>query len=167
LIEIDTAHRQLILGLILSSKPKTILELGYGTGLTNQVIHEGIRLNQLGTVTVVDNFYDGIVFDTPGLVISSEEDFVHTTQDKFDFIVSDADHFNSHKWVDKTISLLTPNGIAVFHDVTCPMFPNLRSSMDAYPTGILFNISSIPGEQCERGLYIICNALIRSTIHAR
>ena len=166
MIEIDLAHRMLILGLILSAKPNSILELGYGTGVTNNIIREGMRRNQVGTLTVIDNFYDGNVFDTPGLIITSEEEFVHNATDKFDFIVSDADHFNSHKWIDKVIALLTPKGIAVFHDVTCPLFPNLRIIIDTYPTGILFNTSSTTNEECERGLFVICNALIIPTKHA-
>jgi len=160
LIEIDLAHRCLILGLILASKPVNLLELGYGTGRTNDAMREGIRMNQVGTLTVVDNFYDGHVFDTPGLVVSSEEDFINTTQSKFDFIVSDADHFNSHKWAEKTVSLLTPQGIAVFHDVTCPAFPNLRALLDIFPSGVLFNTSSTPTEECERGLFVVFNALV-------
>lgn len=139
----------------MSLKPKTILELGYGTGLTNGILRKGIRFNQLGELTVVDNFYDGVVFQTPGLIIDSEEHFVHTTEQRFDFIVSDADHHNSHKWATKTFSLLNPNGIVVFHDVTCSLFSNLRSILTALPNGILFNQSSIPGEECDRGLYVV------------
>lgn len=138
----------------MAHKPKSILELGYGHGITNAAIRESIAFNGVGHLTVVDNFYDGVWFTTPGLIVDSEEHFVGTTPSTFDFIVSDADHHNSHRWCHRTAALLSPGGIAVFHDITNPDFPNLRRIMDELPGGLLFNRSSRDDEKCYRGLYV-------------
>jgi predicted O-methyltransferase YrrM len=153
----DLAHRCLVQGLIRAHKPNKILELGYGEGVTNSAIREAIEANQFGELTVVDNFFDGKIFETPGLIVDSEEHFVHNTVEKYDMIISDADHNNSHKWNHITMGLLNSPGIAIFHDVTCSMFPNLRNILSEFPQGILFNKNSLPSEKCDRGLYVVFN----------
>jgi predicted O-methyltransferase YrrM len=165
-IEIDYSHRQLILGLVVASKPKKLLELGYGTGLTTKTLILGMIDNQCGELTVVDNFFDWGGHAPPHLntkgftlIVSSEENFINSCNESYDFIVSDADHFNSHKWLDKVLNLLTPNGIIVFHDTTNDMFPNLKYNL---VNSVTFNTSSKQEEQCERGLTVYFKSLNKS-----
>jgi len=158
MIELDMCHRELIYGLIRAYKPKNILELGYGTGLTTRTILSAIAQNQLGKLTVIDNFLD-FEYNNPGiiehgfkLVESSEELYVKTNKSKYDFIVADADHYGTNKWLNELLGLAT--GIVVFHDITNPSFPNLYSIVEQLPSAALFNQSTTKEEQCYRGLLV-------------
>jgi predicted O-methyltransferase YrrM len=161
MIEIDESHRSLILGLVRSSKPLLLLELGYGSGLTTKVLKYGMSKNEKGSLIVVDNFYDWDFkqpehFLIDGFQFYQEDErlFLENCPYKFDFIVCDADHNNTHNHIHLIKKLINPNGFVVFHDVTNPMFPNLKSIMEQLPNGFLLNSSSVEGEQCERGLYV-------------
>ena len=58
-VKIDTAHAELIYGLIVSSKPKKILELGLGGGKSADAIIKGINYNQNNSeFSIVDNWLD-------------------------------------------------------------------------------------------------------------
>ncbi len=169
MINIDLCHIQLIKGLIRASKPSTVLEIGFGTGLTTSAILDSLDKNKKGSLVLVDNFSDwggtSPAHYEPlkkqwdahpgrlGFLRSSEESFIKNCDCTFDFIISDADHCNTHKWKEETYALLNPGGILVYHDVSNPDYPNLRSIMEI--PGKLFNTSSLPGEECERGLYVI------------
>jgi len=55
---IDVPHGMLILGALISSKPKNILEIGIGTGFITNLLLDGISYNEIGDLTSVDNFHD-------------------------------------------------------------------------------------------------------------
>lgn len=75
--------------------------------------------------------------------------------------MSDADHFNCHKWIELTHSKLNNDGILVYHDITNPSFPNLMSIKMYYDTvphqfsSMLFSKNSKQGERCDRGLLVL------------
>ena len=55
---IDVPHGMLILGALLSAKPKNVLEIGIGTGFITNLLLDGISYNQIGELTSIDNFHD-------------------------------------------------------------------------------------------------------------
>lgn len=161
MIEIDKCHRDFIYGLVRALKPEQILELGFGTGLTTASIAKAVRENEVGSITVVDNFLDWqgerpSHMDEKGytLIVDSESNFVCNAQQKYDLIVADADHNGTHKITKEIVGLLNPRGVAIFHDVTCHLFPNLKKIIDDLPSAILFDKNSVEGEECHRGLLV-------------
>jgi predicted O-methyltransferase YrrM len=177
-VKIDWAHAGLIEGLVLSSKPKKILELGVGGGRSLESILTGIEYNgQPYEYTLVDNWGDwgGVmppeVTELYGekvhnIITSNEKDFVFSCKEKFDFIMSDADHNRADQWFEYVYdNLLNDNGILIYHDVNMDdhwhggNFFNLRNIYESVKTKKishrLFNVSSLPEEQCERGLLVI------------
>ena len=48
---IDSAHGMLILGCLMSSKSKNILEIGIGTGFITNMLLNAIEYNQIGHLT--------------------------------------------------------------------------------------------------------------------
>lgn len=166
-VAIDANHINLIASLVVCSKPKSILELGIGSGSTTSALMEAIAYNRNDAkLTCVDNFndWDGFppsgVFDIPvELIVKSERDFIAGCTEKYSFIVSDADHDRSHEWAVKTLALLDDGGIAVFHDVCNPSYSNLASIVGivewAKLPHIVFNQSSRDDERCDRGLLVV------------
>ena len=168
IVAIDECHIDLIYGFAVALKPNNILELGYGSGRTTNALIRACDKNNLGKITLVDSWYDwhGSKPDLNGiennsrieLIVSTEENFVRNCNNKFDLIVSDADHTSSHQWWQQTIDLLNEGGIALFHDVTNNDFPNLKNiilqSEVKYKTKV-FNKSSSSHERCERGLLVL------------
>lgn len=172
MIAIDEAHCKLIYGLVVSQKPRSILELGFGEGASSAHISEAIAFNNIPfNYTIVDNWLDWggtMPANLPHLLgakieESDEEVFVErsiVSGRKWDFILSDADHHKSDKWFWKVYTqLLNEHGIFVLHDITNPGFPNLESILHmirAYNyRHNLFNTSSRSDEECERGLLVI------------
>jgi predicted O-methyltransferase YrrM len=96
------------------------------------------------------------------IVTSAEKDFVFSTQEKYDFIMSDGDHDNTDKWFEHVYdNLLLDNGILVYHDVNMfeNSFVNLRQIYERTKarnlSHHLFNKNSLKNERCQRGLLII------------
>lgn len=172
LVAIDQCHGYLTSALIASRKPQNILELGFGSGASCREILNALNFNGLHfNFTVVDNWMDfnGIppdelkkeIYSNVKFISSPEKDYVFSCKEKFDFIFSDADHFNTQNWFDYVYNeLLNPEGILIYHDVTnSQQFPNL---MRIYSDSIrknyhhmLFNYTSRSDERCERGLLVI------------
>lgn len=170
--KIDRSHADLIYGLIVSRKPKTILELGFGTGYSANKILEGIAYNQNNPrYVVVDNWLDFNYQKPPHatamegymeLITSDEGEFVKSCEDEFDFILSDADHQHTDQWFDLVYEkLLGRNGILIYHDVDTiwQTYPNLLTILDRCKSRklshFLFNYDSLLSERCERGLLVI------------
>lgn len=172
-VKIDQAHADLLRGLIVAQKPKTILELGLGGGQGTDAMLSGLNYNQQAfEYTLVDNWFDfghqqpAAVGEKYGhcinIVTSDEQDFVFACEQKFDFIMSDADHFNTEKWFEYVYeNLVNDQGILCYHDVNLVEneFVNLREIYHrcqqynlAYK---LFNKNSLPTERCQRGLLVI------------
>lgn len=167
-VMMDDCHIDLIRSLVLSSKPATILEIGIGTGAVTATLLKAIKTNGIGSLTCVDNFVDWN-FNTPKgfeqlegaveFIQSTEEAFIDTCDRKFDFIISDADHNNTGRWFNSTLSLLNDGGILIYHDATSPHYPSvshcLRLAGEQNLDHMVFNKSSQPWERCERGLLVI------------
>jgi len=175
-VEMDMAHYELIKATAMALKPSNILELGIGSGKVTSALIDAIRFNQPKEckLTVVDNWHDwnGIQPKISGIeqyssyvtiVTASEEAFIKNAKNehdkKYDIIVSDADHLNSHNWWSDTLSLLTDTGVAFFHDVKNPDYPKLCFiEYDADNHGWhtkVFNKSSRFTERCTRGLLMV------------
>jgi nucleoside-diphosphate-sugar epimerase/predicted O-methyltransferase YrrM len=173
-VKIDQAHVELIKGLVIGNKPRTILEFGLGGGAATDAILEGLEFNhQTFQYVLVDNWNDwyGIrpkevdekYGDLINIVDSSEKNFVFSTSQKFDFIMSDGDHYQSDQWFEYVYAeLLNPGGILIYHDINLfdkDSFPNLvnlyhRIKALELPHH-LFNRNSREDERCQRGLLVI------------
>ncbi len=108
---IDLPHAALLAGIIASCKPDTVAEIGIGSGYCTRIILQCLGYNQKGALTCVDNFLDSsmgmcgslsyedacLLVGADRVVRSSDRQFVLSDQ-KFDIIVSDADHQHSHEW---------------------------------------------------------------------
>ena len=172
-VKIDKAHSDLIYGLVVAAKPRSILEFGLGGGESTDSILRAVEFNQNSpTYTLVDNWVDfgGKIpvvvlkryLNRVNLITAEEKDFVFSTAEKYDFIFSDADHNHTHEWFDHVYdNLLEPDGTLIYHDVDFfeTELPNLRQiyfrSAERKLTFHLFNKSSRPEERCSRGLLVI------------
>ena len=173
-VKIDLAHANLLTGLVMSSKPKTILEIGIGGGKSTDAILSGLNYNQQSAVyTLIDNWCDwggrrpeGVT-EKYGHLINiidiDERDFVFKTNQSWDFIMSDGDHYNSDKWFDYVYDrLLNPGGILVYHDVNLVDTMCFKNLINIYErcqklkiSHNLFNKNSLSDERCQRGLLVI------------
>ncbi len=172
-VMMDQNHLDLIKSLVICNKPKKSLEIGIGSGAATSKIIEGYEYNKINLdLTCIDNFCDwnGIspieldyVKQTKNIkfIKSNEHDFIVSNIEKYDFILSDADHNNTDKWVDKTLDMLNDNGILIYHDVTNKDYKNLYSIVEYVKANniqhMVFNSNSLPEERCERGLLVIKN----------
>jgi predicted O-methyltransferase YrrM len=172
-VAMDLAHNFFIVGSVLASKPKSILELGMGSGYLTSSLVRALEYNRVGTLTTVDSWFDtnGVEpsvakdFRKSGVnvVCSTEEEFVkQAATDGYDFLISDADHVRSFEWLDQHIRLTKPDGIMFFHDTNDPeMFAGLATIECQVKERNLpyfhFNQSSRPGERCNRGLLFVIN----------
>ncbi len=171
LVMIDVNHADFVRALVACTKPQRILELGFGAGEATRSILAGCRYNERAfEYTIVDNWCDfgGIQpeitktdeFSKIKFVTSDEFEFVKESHGMFDFIFSDADHYNTQNWFEHVYtSLLCRNGVLIYLDVTNPQFPNLlRIYMDTVKMNydhVLLNVSSRRDERCWRGMLVI------------
>ncbi len=166
-VMMDQNHISLIASLVLCSKPSSILELGIGSGAVTKAVLDAVAYNQHpATMTCVDNFMDWGGVEPPGirslpvdLVISSERDFIESCHLRYDMIISDADHDHADEWIDKTLALLEPGGIIIYHDITNPSYSNLAKIPDRIRelgwSHVVFNKSTRDDERCQRGLLVV------------
>jgi predicted O-methyltransferase YrrM len=172
-VKIDKAHSDLIYGLVVASKPSSIIEFGLGGGESTDSILRGVEFNQNSpTYSLVDNWLDfggkvpaAVLKRYQGrvnLITAAEKDFVFSTTEKYDFILSDADHHHTQDWFDHVYdNLLVPNGVLIYHDIDFfeSEFPNLRQiyfrAVERKLAFHLFNKNSRPEERCQRGLVVI------------
>lgn len=185
-VAVDTCHLDLVRALVKSHKPSSILELGVGSGRTTIALCAGIKYNessetiggyQTPKITLVDNwndwghkrpdFIDQLKLKV-NLVESDEKAFIFSTRETYDFIFSDADHWNTDKWFDYVYDrLLNVNGILIYHDVSVqnPLpdndlrFPNLENILIQCKRRnikyMYFDKCSLKSERCFRGLLVI------------
>jgi predicted O-methyltransferase YrrM len=169
LTTIDTAHTYMIFSLIIASKPLNLLELGTGKGYATQALLAGIKYNGIGSLTCVDNLQDFTNTEPPfyadlrskGVKIiapMSEMGFIFSCKEKYDFIMSDADHEYSGTWTEMTLTLLNPGGIVCYHDIG-DVYPNSKMTVETAErhgySKMLFKASSRPDERCDRGFLVI------------
>lgn len=173
---LDKNHLMLLLGVILSDKPKQILELGVGTAYASFSILEAIKYNKIGSLTCVDNGYDINKHDDNGnlkrttikslkdrgvnvIMPTSEYDFVHYSEsNSFDLLLSDADHNGT--WPDQLSRIIKNGSFMFFHDVN-ESYPNLLEYHEYFKSKnmpcFLFNKNSRPEERCTRGFLMVIN----------
>jgi hypothetical protein len=78
------------------------------------------------------------------IITSDEKDFIFSTQEKYDFIMSDADHHHTNEWFQYVYdNLLLSVGILIYHDVNLfpeidGSFPNLLEIYKFVPNPIIF-----------------------------
>jgi predicted O-methyltransferase YrrM len=174
-VKIDTAHSNLLIGLVQSNKPKTMLEIGIGGGQATDAMLSALEFNQQPfSYDIVDCWWDwhgvkpeGVdekYGDKCNIITSYEKDFVFSTDKTYDFIMSDGDHHSTDQWFEHVFDkLLNPGGILVYHDVTLidkpNIFPNLRNIYyKAKDLGLrfhLFDKDSRSDERCWRGILVI------------
>jgi predicted O-methyltransferase YrrM len=167
-ISIDVAHCDLIYGLVRSQKPRSILEIGYGSGRSSLRIRQAVNDNRGDCdYTIVDNWHDwngskpthtAEAFEFGATIVEMDEgQFVNSCRETFDFILIDADHSKSDQYCEKVYDdLLNKGGVLVYHDVTNTGWPNLSSIHAKLGTCFpVFNKNSSPGERCDRGLLVI------------
>jgi predicted O-methyltransferase YrrM len=173
-VKIDDAHAALISGLVKSNKPKKILEIGIGGGKSADAILDALEFNQQEfEYTLVDNWFDwqgqrpAAVDEKYGskmtIIDSNEKDFVFSTKEKFDFIMSDGDHMATDQWFEYVYAeLLNEGGILIYHDVDFVdpnAFKNLQNiyykAKEYNIPHHLFNANSLPNERCYRGLMVV------------
>jgi len=171
---IDICHAFLLFGIILSQKPKNILELGIGTGVGSETILNALKYNQQEYIyDALDNLHDlggnlsndyinRLKENKVNIIISDEKSYVEKCENnKYDLIISDADHLNAGDWVEHIIRISKNNGIIFCHDVSSEGFPSLKKYIhyvkDNSIPHYLFNSSSRQDEKCERGWLMIIN----------
>jgi predicted O-methyltransferase YrrM len=170
---LDVAHNLFLIGALVARKPRRVLEMGIGTGyLTGSLIH-ALRFNGVGELTCADNWCDWGGREPEGVdqiraagvkVVApvDEESFLRSTgADAYDFVISDADHFRSHNWVDEYLRVTEHNGFIFFHDTNSDTFPNLHTIVDRTAALNLphyhFTESSRLDERCSRGWLFVIN----------
>lgn len=170
-VQIDECHISLIAALVGAAKPKTILEIGVGTGATTMALVRAANANaNEAKVLLVDGFNDwhfkkpeGFDEIRPFVAFeqAQEKDFVQDAARqgrKFDFIVSDADHAHTGEWANETVSLVADGGILIFHDAA-PHCPSVMQAVGvAQASGMVsmfFSKKSHPHERCERTLCVL------------
>lgn len=177
-VKIDICHAELIKGLVMATKPSNILEIGVGGARSMDAVLDAIEYNQNNPqYTVVDNWCDfaGKIPEEfleiygpyiTNLITSGEKEFVFSNhQDKYDFIISDADHHRTNEWFEYVYeNLLEDSGILIYHDINLfpdrsDCFQNLAQIYEACVNLKLkykiFNKSTLPTEKCHRGLLVI------------
>jgi predicted O-methyltransferase YrrM len=172
MVAIDEAHASLLVSLVASRKPSSVLELGFGAGQSCRSILKGLAYNDRPFhFDLVDNWcdFDGRPpeevsrpdYEKVNFTTADERDFVFACERKYELIFSDADHHHTQDWFEKVYDdLLEREGILIYHDVTnAQLFPNLlRIYADAVRRDLhhmLFNYNSRPDERCDRGLLVI------------
>lgn len=148
-VAVDDCHLDLVYGLVRSHKPDNVLELGVGSGKTTVVLIKALKKNEkFKKLTLVDNWIDWKgnkpthiheLEEYIDIVESDEKEFIFSCNKSFDFIFSDADHWNTDKWFEYVYDrILSNNGILIYHDVSCEenfpihdktetRFPNLEN----------------------------------------
>lgn len=173
LVALDLAHNVFLVGAVLARKPERILELGVGSAYLTNSLMNAIAYNRKGCLTSVDNWCDwggnepafasGLRDAGVNLVVSGEEEFVRAaSDDAFDFLVSDADHFRSASWLDQHLRIVQHDGFLFFHDTNqADMFPGLATLesqiRDRGLPHFHFKESSRPEERCQRGWLFVIN----------
>lgn len=173
-VAVDRAHAVLLMGIVLSRKPRDILELGIGSSFVTKTLLQATRFNGVGRITAVDNWLDWRG-DEPPLMAElraqgvnvvapvEEETFVHeAADDAFDLLVSDADHRRSGTWIDEHLRIVRHDGFMFFHDTNhTDRFKSLglieKRLRELQLPFYQFTESTRPDERCERGLLMAIN----------
>lgn len=173
-VGMDSCHYLQIIGSLVAKKPQRVLEIGIGTALLTVGLIMGLRYNQCGVLTCVDNWGDWQGIEPPEIVSLREAGvtvlapieerlFISECPDNtYDFVISDGDHKNSASWVDDYFRITKPDGFIYFHDTNNhDRFPSLalieKRVKELGLTHFHFTQSSRTDERCERGLLFVIN----------
>ncbi|MEX0677857.1 MAG: class I SAM-dependent methyltransferase [Pirellulales bacterium] len=170
---VDVAHNLFLIGCLVARKPRHVLEMGMGTGFVTGSVIQALGFNGVGELTCVDNWHDWGGREPDGtqqiraagvrvVAPMDEERFLRSAPaDAYDFVISDADHFRSHAWVDQYLRITAHDGFLFFHDTNNDLFPNLRAIVDRVGELNLphyhFIESTRPDERCSRGWLFVIN----------
>ena len=173
-VKVDVAHAAMLTALVQANKPRTVLEIGIGGGQGTDAILTGLEFNQQPySYDIVDCWWDWNGVKPEGvdekyasrcnIITSFEKDFVFSTKNTYDFIMSDGDHFNADQWFEHVYTeLLNDGGILLYHDINlfdADAFQNLNEIYDRCKQynlrHHLFNRNSRTDERCQRGLLVI------------
>jgi predicted O-methyltransferase YrrM len=170
---VDLAHNMFLFGCVVSKKPRHVLEMGMGTGYVTASLIYALSYNRAGDLTCVDNWFDwggrepewiGQIRSAGVRVVApmDEHAFLRSSPDNaYDLVISDADHFHSHSWVDEYFRITSPDGFIFFHDTNSDMFPNLKTIVERIGALNLphyhFTESTRPDENCGRGWLFVIN----------
>ena len=173
IVALDRAHGMFLNGAVLAKKPQNVLELGIGTGYTTLTLLHALRYNGMGKLTSVDNWFDwggkepaGVnVFRQAGvnIVAMGEGEFLkQAATDAYDLLVSDADHFHSHEYLDEHLRITQNDAFLFFHDTNSPgTFPGLATIEERIRAKGLpcfhFKTNSRADEHCDRGFLFVMN----------
>ena len=168
---VDLCHGLLLLGALTSAKPNNVLELGIGPAFASEILCAGIKYNNKGRLTCVDNLADlggnlpqakldylkenGVNIVAP----IDEKDFVEQSElEGYDFLVSDAYHGRAHLWAERVFDIMKPNSFMFFHDVldnkNLLRYKEIADEREYH--NHIFSDSSRSDENCHRGwLFII------------
>jgi predicted O-methyltransferase YrrM len=187
-VAVDDCHLDLVYGLIRSHKPDNVLEMGVGSGKTTVVLIKALKKNEnLKKLTLVDNWIDWKgnkpthiqeLEEYIDIVESDEKEFLFSCNKSFDFIFSDADHWNTDKWFDYVYDrILSNNGILIYHDVsreeifrkhnkTEIRFSNLENILIKCKQRGISHVHldkcSTPEERCYRGFLVIFKSQLQN-----
>jgi len=182
---IDIAHAMLLFGVLLSQKPKNILELGIGTGVVSETILNAMKYNStdykydaLDNCFLISDWVSG-AWDRAGgyptrnyinrlknenvnLIGDDEGNYVRNCEsNKYDLIISDADHTYAGERAEHIFRICKPNGIIFFHDICCKEYVSLHKYIEYVNKNsiphYIFNQSSRNDEICHRGWLMVIN----------
>jgi len=183
---IDIAHAMLLFGIILSQKPNAILELGIGTGVASETILNGIKYNsndcQYDAVDFcmryceetksyvyhgnwaypTEAYIEKLRQEKVNLIGLDEKIFVESCDsDKYDLIISDADHERAGEWAQHIFRICKDGGVILMHDVACNEYKSLKKYIEYVEDNkipyFMFKKNSRPEEICHRGWMMILN----------
>jgi len=183
---IDVAHAMLLFGIILSQKPKNILELGIGTGVASETILNAIKYNSIkcqydavdfcmqysektksylyhgSWAYPTEEYIEKLKKENVNLIGLDEKIFVENCQsDKYDLIISDADHNRAGEWAEHIFRICKHDGIILMHDIAGDWYPSLQKYIEYIKNNsipyFLFEKNSRQEERCQRGWLMIIN----------
>jgi predicted O-methyltransferase YrrM len=167
---IDVAHNLFLVGAVMSKKPEKILELGIGTGFVTLSLLTAVRFNGKGHITSVDNWFDWNGKEPPeidhlrkqgvAVVTDNEHAFLQKCpSDEYDVLISDADHFNSGRWLSEHLRVTRNGAFLFFHDTNSPEWPTLLTIQERilHLPHYHFRENSRPDERCSRGWLFVIN----------
>jgi predicted O-methyltransferase YrrM len=166
---IDDAHAILLAGLVTAHKPDRVLEIGCGWG-TTLTIARALTFNRTGFLTVVDNWrdYGGAAHRPPvenwvrpcdRVVTADEGEFLAAQPEgSIDFLLVDANHAASDRYVPLVLRAVRVGGVMCWHDTANPRFPNLGRILGDIDQRDLdrfhFTRATRPGERTGRGFLV-------------
>lgn len=150
----DFVHRAVIVGTILATKPRSVLELGYGSGELTRQIYGALQYNGQGLLTVVDNWHDWqgnrpshAPVGIEGLQLIETDEILFMSQDRqWDTIIADAEHATILSRLPEYVKRLHIGGHLFCHD--CSHVGIINPDRES-----LYCVSTRPDERCGRGLW--------------